>query len=30
MVKAGFAKTKTNKGVLVLGLKLKDGQDFLS
>ena len=30
MAKAGFSKTKTNKGVLVLGLKLKDGQDFLS
>ena len=30
MAKAGFAKNKTNKGILVIGLKLKDGQDFLS
>ena len=29
MIKAGFEKHKTNKGVIVMGLKLKDGQDFL-
>lgn len=29
MDKAGFTKRKTNKGILVLGLKLREGQDFL-
>ena len=29
MEKAGFNKRKTNKGALVIGLGLKDGQDFL-
>lgn len=29
MEKAGFFKRKTNKGALVMGLGLKDGQDFL-
>ena len=29
MEKAGFNKRKTNKGALVLGLALKEGQDFL-
>lgn len=29
MEKAGFNKRKTNKGALVLGLGLKEGQDFL-
>lgn len=28
MEKAGFNKRKTNKGILVLGIGLKDGQDF--
>ena len=30
LTKAGFEKHKTKKGVIVMGLKLKDGQDFLS
>lgn len=28
MEKAGFNKRKTNKGILVMGIGLKDGQDF--
>ncbi len=28
--KAGFARQKTNKGNMIVGLKLKDGQDFLN
>ena len=30
MLKAGFEKHKTKKGVIVMGLRLRDGQDFLS
>ena len=30
MDKAGFVKRKTNKGMVVYGLSLKEGQDFLS
>ncbi len=29
MEKAGYSKRKTNKGAFILGLALKDGQDFL-
>ena len=28
LVKAGFIKRKTNKGALVLGLGLKEGEEF--
>ena len=29
LAKCGYTKRKTNKGAIVFGLKLKDGQDFL-